>query len=109
MMATLSDQLHGLQQTSPYVVMADSLQRGLNDTASQICRDLQSDISEILSQIGQQFDAVLAVEQEKPQEKAARRELETALVHAAPCMERINGELEAIRLKHGIVSVKEES
>ena len=108
MMNELSNHLHGIYEDSPFTTMKDELQHDLSQAANKVACNLQRDVKLILTQLVQQFDAVLAVEQERPRERRARAVLSPVLVHALPHMERIRHELETIKQRYGFATVKEE-
>lgn len=97
MMTELSDHLHGLYDPSPFAITSERLKHDLNESTNRVGRNLQSDIRRILAQIEQQLDAILARQQEVPEEALARRSLNQVLVHCLPDVERVKVDLENIK------------
>ncbi|KAI6873496.1 hypothetical protein KC323_g1160 [Hortaea werneckii] len=98
MIDVMSDHLSGIGRPSdPFSAMNASLRSKLSHAGDCAVRNLQSDVTDILRQLVQRFDAALAFENETRDEFLARQNIVPALDTALADMERIDRTLKELK------------
>ncbi|KAI6813573.1 hypothetical protein KC365_g15275 [Hortaea werneckii] len=98
MMDEMADHLSGINRHSdPFSAVNVSLRSNLSRASNFAVRNLQSDVTDILRQLVQRFDAALAVENETIDEFIARQNILPALTTALADMERIDATLKTLK------------
>lgn len=97
-MKEMADHLAGIRRPpDPFTAMNASLRSNLSHASNCAVRNLQSDVTDVLRQLVQRFDAALAVENETLDEFMARQNILPALPTALAEMERIDATLKTLK------------